>query len=88
MKYICYKCAGGVGFYTNGDSSELSYGFSFGNSFIVIKPKSWTTAINSVETKKSCDGKVYNLQGQKVGDTLEGLPKGVYIKDGKKQVVK
>ena len=34
------------------------------------------------------NGDIYNLQGQKVGNTLEGLPKGVYIKDGKKQVVK
>ena len=46
------------------------------------------TAINPIKVKKSFDGSVYNLQGQKVGDTLEGLPKGVYIKDGKKQVVK
>lgn len=53
----------------------------------VPKPKE-TTGINSVETKKYSDGAVYNLQGQKVGDKLEGLPKGVYIKDGKKQVVK
>ena len=53
-------------------------------------PPNWkaTTAINSVDIKKSSDGSVYNLQGQKVGDKLEGLPKGVYIKDGKKQVVK
>ena len=51
-------------------------------------PKQTPTAINSVEVKKDYDGFVYNLQGQKVGNTLEGLPKGVYIKDGKKQVVK
>lgn len=54
----------------------------------VPKPKE-TTAIKSVETNKATnDGAVYNLQGRKVGDKLEGLPKGVYIKDGKKQVVK
>ena len=47
-----------------------------------------TTAINSVEVKSYYDGTVYDLQGRKVGNTLEGLPKGVYIKDGKKQVVK
>ena len=51
-------------------------------------PKQTPTAINSVEVKKDYDGFVYNLQGQEVGNTLEGLPKGVYIKDGKKQVVK
>ena len=47
-----------------------------------------TTAINSVEIKRRYDGTVYNLQGHKVGDKLEGLPKGVYIKDGKKYLVK
>ena len=47
-----------------------------------------TTAINSAEVKRSYDSVVYNLQGHKVGNTLEGLPKGVYIKDGKKYLVK
>ena len=61
----------------------------FLNVFAFVPPN-WkaSTAINSVETKKYSDGAVYNLQGRKVGDKLEGLPKGVYIKDGKKQVVK
>jgi len=31
---------------------------------------------------------VYNLQGIKVGNSLNGLPKGIYIQDGKKYVVK
>lgn len=46
------------------------------------------TAIKDIESKKVDDGVVYNLQGRKVGDSLEGLPKGIYIKDGKKQMVK
>lgn len=33
-------------------------------------------------------GKVYNLNGQYVGDSLEGLPKDIYIAAGKKYVVK
>lgn len=33
-------------------------------------------------------GKVFNLNGQYVGDSLEGLPKGIYIAAGKKYVVK
>jgi hypothetical protein len=53
----------------------------------VPKPKD-TSAINSVEIKRCYDGTVYNLQGRKVGNTLEGLPKGVYIKNGKKYLVK
>lgn len=34
------------------------------------------------------NGKVYNLNGQYVGDSLEDLPKGIYIAGGKKYVVK
>lgn len=33
-------------------------------------------------------GRVYNLNGQYVGDSLDGLPKGIYIAAGKKYVVK
>ena len=36
----------------------------------------------------SASGKVYNLQGVVVGNTTEGLPKGVYIKNGRKIIVK
>lgn len=34
------------------------------------------------------DTQVYNLSGQPVGKDLRGLPKGVYIKGGKKYIVK
>ena len=53
---------------------------------VIIMPKGWTD-INPIEvegTKKQ----IYNLQGLKVGDKLEGLPKGIYIKDGKKVIIK
>jgi hypothetical protein len=43
--------------------------------------------INTIEVE-GAKHQVYNLQGQKVGDSLEGLPKGIYIKDGKKHVVR
>ena len=36
----------------------------------------------------NASGKVYNLQGVEVGNTTEGLPKGVYIKNGRKIIVK
>lgn len=36
----------------------------------------------------NASGKVYNLQGVVVGNTTEGLPKGVYIKNGRKVIVK
>ncbi len=34
------------------------------------------------------DQRVYNLKGQLVGNSLEGLRKGIYITNGKKVVVK
>ena len=46
--------------------------------------------IKKIETadQKLVDNRVYNLNGQYVGTTLNGLSKGVYIVNGKKVVVK
>ncbi len=41
-----------------------------------------------VDDAANASGKVYNLQGVVVGNTTEGLPKGVYIKNGRKVIVK
>ena len=54
---------------------------------VPVMPEGWT-GIENAKADKTNDGIIYNLQGQKVGESLEGLPKGIYIKDGKKQVVK
>ena len=48
-----------------------------------------TTGISQVEgIKQALQGKVYNLQGQCVGSSLQGLSKGVYIINGKKVIIK
>ena len=48
-----------------------------------------TTGITDVEGTAALDaGKVYNLQGVVVGDSVENLPKGIYIRNGRKVVVK
>ena len=46
--------------------------------------------IKKIETtgQKLVDTRVYNLNGQYVGTTFNGLSKGVYIVNGKKVVVK
>ena len=46
--------------------------------------------IKKIETtgQKLVDTRVYNLNGQYVGTTLNSLSKGVYIANGKKVVVK
>ena len=50
------------------------------------------TAIETLDgmdfSSLSTSGKVYNMAGQYVGSSLEGLGKGMYIVDGKKFVVK
>ena len=50
---------------------------------------STTTGISQVEgIKQALQGKVYNLQGQCVGSSLQGLSKGVYMINGKKVIIK
>lgn len=63
----------------NGDMSLVTLSFSY----------STTTGISQVEgIKQALQGKVYNLQGQCVGSSLQGLSKGVYIINGKKVIIK
>lgn len=45
-----------------------------------------TTSISSLNGTHTFDGKVYNLNGQYVGENLKSLNKGVYIVNGKKIV--
>lgn len=45
-----------------------------------------TTGINSIETETTVNGKVYNLNGQYVGNSLNGLKKGIYVVNGKKVI--
>lgn len=47
------------------------------------------TGINNIlATEKVQDNKVYSISGQYVGNTTNGLQKGIYIVNGKKIVVK
>ena len=63
----------------NGDMSLVTLSFSY----------STTNGISQVEgIKQALQGKVYNLQGQCVGSSLQGLSKGVYIINGKKVIIK
>lgn len=61
------------------DMSLVSFSFSYDS----------TTGINKIEeVKKSLQGKVFNLNGQLVGNSLDGLSKGIYIVNGKKVIIK
>ena len=54
----------------------------------VIDEDEPTGITDLVDEAANASGKVYNLQGVVVGNTTEGLPKGVYIKNGRKIIVK
>lgn len=45
-----------------------------------------TTGINNIKTNAAVNGKVYNLNGQYVGNSLNGLKKGIYVVNGKKVI--
>ena len=61
------------------DMSLVSLSFTYGTS----------AGIHQVDQlKETLQGKVYNLNGQLVGNSVEGLSKGVYIVNGKKVIIK
>jgi immune inhibitor A len=44
--------------------------------------------IDGITTLRRADDSVYDLQGRKIAETINQLPKGIYIHQGKKFVVK
>lgn len=77
----------------NGDNVVLHYADNTSDpadmSLVTLSFSYTTTGISQVEgIKKALQGKVYNLQGQFVGSSLQGLSKGVYIINGKKVIIK
>lgn len=91
-QYALAKKTDGVGFY------KVKEGVSIpaGKAYLVVKSaeaKAFygfggeTTGINSLNAAATVgDAKVYNLNGQLVGKSLQGVKKGVYIVNGKKTV--
>ena len=77
----------------DGDNVVLQYADNTSGqadmSLVTLSFSYTTTGISQVEgIKKALRGKVYNLQGQYVGSSLQGLSKGVYIINGKKVIIK
>jgi len=73
---------------TSGAKVAPSYAMAFGHT----DQEETVTGIVEVTTlneeEDTATGTVYGINGQKVGNSLEGLSKGVYILNGKKYVVK
>lgn len=61
-------------FNINGSTAAAALNLSFGDA----------TGINGVAADAEKNVKVYNVNGQYVGTSLEALPKGLYIVGGKK----
>ena len=75
------------------DRATMSYiepanGGASKTKICVIGENEPTGITDLVDEAANASGKVYNLQGVVVGNTTEGLPKGVYIKNGRKIIVK
>lgn len=75
------------------DRGDMSYiepanGGASKAKICVIGENEPTSITDLVDEAANASGKVYNLQGVVVGNTTEGLPKGVYIKNGRKIIVK
>lgn len=86
----------GIGFYY-GAENGAAFTNEANRAYLVVStmtnaPKAFSladsvTGINGLQTDRIANGAVYNLQGVKMGFS-EKLPKGVYIKNGKKFIVK
>lgn len=77
----------------DGDNVVLQYADNTSDqadmSLVALSFTYQTTGISQIEDiKKALQGKVYNLQGQYVGSSLQGLSKGVYMINGKKVIIK
>lgn len=77
----------------DGDNVVLQYSDNTSDqadmSLVTLSFTYQTTGISQIEgIKQALRGKVYNLQGQYVGSSLQGLSKGVYIINGKKVIIK
>ena len=75
------------------DRGDMSYiepanGGASKAKICVIGEDEPTGITDLVNDAANASDKVYNLQGVEVGNTTEGLPKGVYIKNGRKIIVK
>ncbi len=95
-KYILTNHSGTVGFRkANGTNNKIQANRAYldvtytagAPEFLGINFDGDVTAIDAVEKKPAMgDGEIYNLQGVRMQG--ENLPKGIYVKNGKKFVIK
>ena len=59
-----------------------------GDEYPVLVAQDDPTAVRNIATTTLSTDAVYSIQGVRLGNTLQGLPKGLYIQGGKKVMVK
>lgn len=69
-------------------NDETNPGTSTTNVLTISFVSEGATSISGIVEEGISDGKVFNLSGQYVGNSSVGLTKGIYIRNGKKFVVK
>jgi len=78
--------------YTEADPDRFGYGkidALAGIKYLLESDQYDTTGITEINASNPCfDGKIYDLNGRVISISQYNLPKGIYIKDGKKFVVK
>ena len=55
---------------------------------LVFESDDFTTDLQRLPVEEAEDTAIYNLCGQRVSDSLEGLPAGIYIRQGKKIIIR
>ena len=75
-----------------GTNGARGYQFTFDDDIMECGEDGETTAINNLDGEDilpvTSSSRIYNMAGQYVGNSLDGLSKGMYIVKGKKIVVK
>ena len=82
LKYGLRTTEGGVHHWTCFDNFRLYFYGDFDKNTVTDIQEQVNERINMTTSG------VYNLQGVKVGNSLQGLPKGIYIVNKKKVIVK
>ena len=65
-----------------------SIGFRAAGAKLQVVFDSEVNSINTQIADKSAKGNIYNVNGQLMGTQKSNLPKGLYIVNGKKMVIK
>lgn len=76
------------GYFSVPDVVSAYYGNASSAKVGMVFTDETTGVITATNNRTAASSGVYNLAGQRVGDSLRGLPAGVYMANGRKTVIK